>query len=160
METQEQAVAAQPSSSWLRGVNHVGVTVVNLDDALAFYRDVFGLEPALVTEAGGPPIAEMFQVPGADFKVAFLPIGNTVWELVQYKTPGAKTKPRHDEIGGMHACLEVSNMDEALQALEEHGGDVPDAPLDIPEGPMTGARIAYVRDPNGVQLELLQPAPN
>ena len=158
METREQAVSAQPSS-WLRGVNHVGVTVANLDDALAFYRDVFGLEPALVTEAGGPPIEEMFQVPGADFKVAFLPIGNTVWELVQYKTPGARTKPRHDDIGGMHACLEVSNMDEALQVLKEHGVEVPHAPLDIPEGPMTGARIAYVRDPNGVQLELLQPAP-
>ena len=28
----------------LRGVHHAGVTVSNLDRALAFYRDVLGLE--------------------------------------------------------------------------------------------------------------------
>ena len=143
--------------SWLTGVNHVGVTVANLDSALAFYKDAFGLEPALVTEASGADVAATFQVPGADFKVAFLPVGNTVWELVEYRTPGRATRPRHDEIGGMHACLEVSDLDAALERLAAHGVEVPGAPLEIVDGPTAGARIAYVRDPNGVQIELLQP---
>jgi catechol 2,3-dioxygenase-like lactoylglutathione lyase family enzyme len=149
-----------PRARWLNGVNHVGVTVASLDESLAFYKDVFGLEPALVTEAAGEPVAEMFQVPGADFKVAFLPIGNTVWELLEYRTPGTATRPRHDEIGGMHACLEVSDIDAALARLAEHGVAVPPAALEIPEGPTAGTKIAYVRDPNGVQLELLQPPPS
>ena len=146
-------------ASWLSGVNHVGVTVGSLDDALAFYRDAFGLEPALVTEASGPEVAATFQVPDADFRVAFLPVGNTVWELVEYRTPGRATRPRHDEIGGMHACFEVSDLDAALAHLERLGVVVPSAPLEIAEGPTAGARIAYLRDPNGVQIELLQPPP-
>jgi len=110
-----------------------------------------------VTEASGADVAATFQVPGADFKVAFLPVGNTVWELVEYRTPGRATRPRHDEIGGMHACLEVSDLDAALERLAAHGVEVPGAPLEIVDGPTAGARIAYVRDPNGVQIELLQP---
>lgn len=145
---------------WLTGVNHVGVTVADLDAALAFYKDAFGLEPVLVTEAAGPEVAAMFQVPEADFRVAFLPIGNTVWELVEYRTADRPVhRPRHDEIGGMHVSLEVSDMDAALAALARHGVAVPERPLDIPEGPTAGARIAYVRDPWGVQIELLQPPP-
>jgi hypothetical protein len=77
----------------------------------------------------------MFQVPGAEFKVAFLPIGNTVWELVEYRTPGRAAHPNHNDIGGMHACLEVSDIGEALGRLASHGVAVPDAPLEIPEGP-------------------------
>jgi len=111
----------------------------------------------LVTEAGGPAIAEMFQVPGADFRVAFLPIGNTVWELVEYRTAGRATRPSHNEIGAMHACLEVSDIRQALERLASRGVAVPDEPIEIPEGPMTGSKLAYVRDPNGVQLELLEP---
>lgn len=151
--------SVEPRASWLNGVNHVGVTVANLDEALTFYREVFGLEPVFATEASGPPVAEMFQVPDAEFKVAFLPIGNTVWELVEYRAPGNATQPRHNDIGGMHACLEVSDMRAACERLAEHGVAVPNEPLEIPEGPMAGAKIAYVRDPNGVQLELLQPPP-
>jgi catechol 2,3-dioxygenase-like lactoylglutathione lyase family enzyme len=145
------------AETWLSGINHVGVTVASLDDSLAFYRDVFGLEPVLVTDASGPEVAATFQVPGADFRVAFLPVGASVWELVEYRTPGRATRPRHDEIGGMHACFEVSDMEAALARLAEHGVEVPDAPLEIAEGPTAGARIAYVRDPDGVQIELLQP---
>jgi catechol 2,3-dioxygenase-like lactoylglutathione lyase family enzyme len=159
MESQTQRVDA-PRAPWLRGVNHVGVTVRSLDDALDFYHEVFGLEPALVTEAAGPPIAEMFQVPDAAFRVAFMPIGNTVWELVEYRTPGRTTRPNHNDVGGMHACLEVSDILAAFARLAEHGVAVPDAPLEIPEGPMAGAKVAYVRDPNGVQLELLEPPPH
>ncbi len=146
--------------SWLAGINHVGVTVESLDDALAFYKDVFGLEPVLVTEAAGPEVAAMFQVPEADFRVAFLPVGDSVWELVEYRTAERVShRPRHDEIGGMHVAFEVADMDAALAHLARHGVEVPAAPLDIPEGPTAGARIAYVRDPNGVQIELLQPPP-
>jgi catechol 2,3-dioxygenase-like lactoylglutathione lyase family enzyme len=147
------------SEGWLSGINHVGVTVASLEDALAFYKDVFGLEPVLVTDASGPEVAAMFQVPGADFRVAFLPVGESVWELIEYRTPGRETRPRHDEIGGMHVCFEVSDMDAALAHLARHGVAVPEKPLEIPEGPTAGARIAYVRDPNGVQIELLQPPP-
>jgi catechol 2,3-dioxygenase-like lactoylglutathione lyase family enzyme len=154
-------MSAEPNGrpSWLTGIDHVGVTVADLDEALAFYRDVFGLEPALVTEAAGPEVATMFQVPAADFRVAFLPIGSSMWELVEYRTEPVTHRPRHDEIGGMHACFEVSDMDAALADLARHGVEVPSAPLEIPEGPTAGARIAYVRDPYGVQIELLQPPP-
>lgn len=145
---------------WLTGINHVGVTVADLDEALAFYKEAFGLEPVLVTEAAGPEVAAMFQVPAADFRVAFLPLGNSVWELVEYRTDeSAPHRPRHDEIGGMHVSFEVADMDAALAHLARCGVEVPDAPLDIPEGPTAGARIAYVRDPWGVQIELLQPPP-
>jgi catechol 2,3-dioxygenase-like lactoylglutathione lyase family enzyme len=156
MEVQEERVDP-PRAVWLRGVNHVGATVASLDDALDFYREVFGLEPALITEVAGPPVAEMFQVRDADFKVAFLPVGNTVLELIEYRTPGRAAHLNHNDIGGMHACLEVSEIREAMAALEDHGVAVPPEPLEIPEGPMAGAKIAFVRDPNGLQLELLQP---
>ena len=142
---------------WLTGINHVGVTVGDLDEALAFYKDVFGLEPMLVTEASGADVAATFQVPGADFRVAFLPVGASVWELVEYAAPRRTLDPRHDDVAGMHVCFEVSDMDAALAHLARYGVAVPDAPLEITDGPTAGARIAYVRDPYGAQIELLQP---
>ena len=53
----------------------------------------------------------------------------------------------------------MSDIHAAFTRLAEHGVSVPDAPLEISEGPMAGAKIAYLRDPNGVQLELLEPPP-
>jgi catechol 2,3-dioxygenase-like lactoylglutathione lyase family enzyme len=149
--------AEVPRAAWLNGVNHVGITVHDLDDALGFYRTAFGLEPVLVDEVSGPPVGEMFQVPGAHFRVAFLPVGNTVWELVEYTSPvGERTRPNHNDIGGMHACLEVADIVQAMRQLSEAGVEVPDDPLEIPAGPLAGAKLVYVRDPNGVQLEVLE----
>jgi catechol 2,3-dioxygenase-like lactoylglutathione lyase family enzyme len=36
---------------------------------------------------------------------------------------------------------------------------VSEAPIDVAAGPRAGTRLAYLRDPDGVTLELVQPPP-
>ena len=53
-------------------LDHIGIAVKDLDEALPFWRDVMGLEPA------GTEIVQEQQV-----KVAFLPVGDTEIELLE-----------------------------------------------------------------------------
>jgi catechol 2,3-dioxygenase-like lactoylglutathione lyase family enzyme len=62
--------------------------------------------------------------------------------------------------GAVHVCLAVREIDQAwVHALACGGSKVGEGPVEIPSGPHKGARHVYVRDPNGVTIELRQQPP-
>jgi lactoylglutathione lyase len=147
----------------LHGVHHAGVTVANLDRALAFYRDVLGLEVFVVAERTDATIGQIVGYPGARIKLAFcgVPGDSARVELLEY------LEPRGESGGGDtfrpgtgHVCFRVSDI-EALYARISEAGYAPrsTAPVTINEGPNAGARAFYVRDPDGYTVELFQPPP-
>ena len=91
-------------------LDHIGIAVKNMDEALAFYRDTLGIAST------GTEVIEEQKV-----KVAFLPLGDTELELLESTSPEgpvAKFIEKRGE-GIQHIALRVENIEEALKELKE-----------------------------------------
>lgn len=140
-------------------VNHTGITVRDLDRAVAMFCELFGFElldrsprdPAIISAVTG--------VAGAEIDIAYVRNGDARLELLAYSAPddAADLRPRPHDLGSLHIALNVPDMDAILaQALawplEKVGEEVR-----IDAGPNTGARIIYLRTPEeGLIVELIQ----
>ena len=90
-------------------LDHIGIAVKNMDEALAFYRDTLGISSV------GEEVIEEQKV-----KVAFLPLGDTELELLESTSPDgpvAKFIEKRGE-GIQHIALRVENIEEALNELK------------------------------------------
>ena len=125
-------------------IAHVGIAVPDIDAALAFYRDVLGLEPQ------GPETAD-----GAT--IVSLPFGESEVELLAPRDadgPIARFLAKRGP-GIHHVCYRVADLDAALDACRAAGYRL------IDETPRTGAggrRIAFVHPKTtaGILLELTE----
>jgi catechol 2,3-dioxygenase-like lactoylglutathione lyase family enzyme len=141
-------------------LHHTGLTVTDLDASLAFYRDVVGFELVFTQEKRGGYLAEIVGYPDAHIRMAqlALPESGHRLELFEYLTPEPvrrRGEPRH--VGLTHVCLVVEDVDEAMERLVAGGAqaDAPAARIDT--GANAGGRGVYVRDPDGIVIELFQP---
>ncbi|MFO0986281.1 MAG: VOC family protein [Alphaproteobacteria bacterium] len=154
----------------LQHVDHVGLTVPELDAAVRFYCDVIG--GVELYRIGPFDAAEMPRMPdgrdwtdahinvaGARLTIAMLQLGpNIMLELFQYDRPAerGRTPPRNCDFGGHHIALKVSDLAAAKDHLARHGCRVMAGPIVLDEGPCAGLKVNYVLDPWGNQLELVQ----
>lgn len=160
----------QTSLPGYQHVDHLGITVPNLDAAVDFYCRVLGAEVAY--RLGPFDAAEMppepdgrdwmeahVDVKGAKLSIAMLKVGrNMMMELFQYDKPVDRRSepPRNCDIGGHHFALKVDKLEPALKYLEENGCTLLAGPIDLPEGPTVGCRCQYLRDPWGNYIELME----
>jgi catechol 2,3-dioxygenase-like lactoylglutathione lyase family enzyme len=143
----------------LRALNHVGLTIGNLERTLGFYRDVFGVEPVIRGHGTGPDIERSLAVPGASIQYAFLEFGNARIELLQYDVPEGKSNDRWvSDIGSPHVCFEVADVWAFYREMGPKGVDFVSAPitLDASQGQLQGLSYVYLRDPDGIALQLYQ----
>jgi methylmalonyl-CoA/ethylmalonyl-CoA epimerase len=125
-------------------IAHVGIAVPDIGAALAFYRDVLGLEPR------GPETSD-----GAE--IVSLSFGESEVELLAPKDadgPIARFLARRGP-GIHHVCYRVADLDAALAACRAAGYRL------IDETPRVGAgghRIAFVhpKATAGILLELTE----
>jgi catechol 2,3-dioxygenase-like lactoylglutathione lyase family enzyme len=145
----------------LRGLDHVGLTVPDLDQAVAFFVDMVGARELFRhgPYGGGPDTPRQFGRP-ADSRVAgiaMLRLDDLNLELLQFHSPTAsRTRPRPDEAGGHHLALYVDDLDGALETCRAAGLDILGSPMDLP-GPESGpgARFVFVLAPWGLVVELV-----
>ena len=65
-----------------------------------------------------------------------------------------------EEDGGVgHLALMVDDLDETYARLREASVRFVNPPVEIDAGANRGARAGYLRDPDGITIELVQPAP-
>ena len=126
-------------------INHVAIVVQNIDAALNFWEQTFGLELDHVEE-----------VPSQKSKVAFLPLGESEIELVQPTTSDSGLANFLEKRGeGMHhICIEVEDIDAALVELKSKGVRlINEVPEELP-----GRKMAFIhpKAANGVLVELYQ----
>lgn len=125
-------------------IAHVGVAVDDLDNALAFYRDVLGLTPHPPETADGATIVS-------------LPFGDSEVELLHPQSddsPVAKFLARRGP-GIHHICYRVPDLDAALDACRAAGYRLVD---EVPRIGAGGRRIAFVHPKStaGILLELTE----
>jgi hypothetical protein len=51
-------------------------------------------------------------------------------------------------------CLEVTDVDQAYRELTEKGAVFNAPPITLTDGAFAGSKWAYLRDPDGIQLEI------
>ncbi|MEU2753058.1 VOC family protein [Streptomyces albidoflavus] len=148
----------------VRGIDHIGLTVPDLEAATRFLADALGAEvlydtlPADRGPVGGPQTERRLGVPPGTRQLAIrmlaLPDGPGI-ELFAYHPPG-RPPALPSDLGWQHLALYVDDLDAALTRAVEAGARplAPPHPLPGPEaGPAN--RFAYLRTPWGSTLELV-----
>jgi catechol 2,3-dioxygenase-like lactoylglutathione lyase family enzyme len=130
--------------------DHVGLSVADLDAQRRFYTDALGLAE----------LEEHVELPGAGVRTAILraPSGLKI-ELIE--RAGSVPQTFSDPLDGagvqgyFHWALDVEDLDEAFRSVIAAGA----CEVSGPAGAVRpGARFAYVHDPEGNLLELIQPS--
>lgn len=149
----------QPRASfWL---DHVGVAVRDLGASIDFYSQLLGekiIDRADWRGRSADYIAEiMGREHGLELEAAYfkIPHTNTLLELLQWRGIDqhvAEVDPT--AIGATHFALYVDSLEMAIKG--PLGSALSGPPQDIPYGPCEGGRAAYLKEPNGANLQLMQ----
>jgi catechol 2,3-dioxygenase-like lactoylglutathione lyase family enzyme len=144
----------------ITGVDHFGVTVSDVERSLVFWRDLLGLEEVGRGVIEWEHLDRLVALPDTKIEWVELTIsgGGTV-ELSQYHRPvGEPVVPgEENEPGRSHISLLVDDLVSVLAGLRAAGVRArSDEPVDIPVGAYAGGKAAYVFDPDGVEIELIE----
>ena len=127
-------------------VDHIGIAIKGLDEALAVWRDALGLS-----------VEHTEEVSEQGVRVTMLPVGESHIELLEPLTENSPVGKFIEKRGpGIHhIAVRVPDIKAALAQLKEKGTQL------IDEKPRVGARgclVAFVHpsSANGVLLELVQ----
>jgi len=130
----------------VKKIDHIGIAVSNLDEAVKLYKDVLGLE------LHGTEVIEEQKV-----KVAFLPVGDSEVELLESTSPeGPIAKFIENKGQGIqHVAFRVDDIEAALEEMKAKGIRLID---EKPRYGAGGARIAFLhpKGTNGVLIELCE----
>lgn len=135
-------------------VDHISITVPDLESAVEFYCRILGAEVAyrlgpidaadMPLQADGRDWMETHvDVKNARLSIAMLKFAaNVMMEFFQYDKPEDRnsTPPRNCDRGGHHFALKVDRLEPALAHLKDNGCTLMDGLIDIPEGPTAGCR--------------------
>jgi len=129
----------------VKKINHIAIAVENIEAILPFWQEALGLS-----------LTHIEEVPSQKARVAFLPVGEGEIELVQPTDPDTGTAKFIKEKGpGMHhLCLEVENIDQALEELKVKGVRLIHETAQV----LPGRKMAFVhpKSTGGVLVELYE----
>ena len=142
-------------------VQHTGFTVTDLERSLAFYRDLLGFEVLATQEKQGGYLAEIVGYADAHVKMAHIGVPGSSHriELFEYVSPTPRIGPLEPRlVGATHVCLIVEDLPALYERLLGAGVDsffTP--PVEVDTGINKGGFALYMRDLDGIILELFQP---
>ena len=121
---------------------HTMLRVNNMKESIDFYEKIFGMK-----------VLRQKDYPEGKFSLAFIGYGDEMSDTVIELTHNWDTS-QYDHGGAFgHIAIEVEDIYEACEEIKNKGGNV------VREaGPMMGAKLllAFIEDPNGYKIELIQ----
>jgi methylmalonyl-CoA/ethylmalonyl-CoA epimerase len=129
-------------------LDHIGIAVANLDEALTFYRDALGLDVQVPED-----------VPSQRVRAHFMPAGGAAIELLEATaedSPIARYVAKRGP-GLHHITLRVDDIAAALARLKSRGVRLID---EVPRPGAHGSLVAFIHpsSAHGVLVELTQHA--
>ena len=145
----------------VQSVTSVGMTVADMEQALAFYTQVLDFQIVKDVEVAGRPYELLQGVFGLRMRVVTLQLGEEQIELTEYLTPQGRPIPgdsRSNDLWFQHIAIVVSDMDAAYQKLRQFRVEhVSTNPQQLPDyiPAAAGIEAFYFRDPDDNTLEII-----
>ena len=143
------------------GLDHVGFSVSDLDRSIDWYTRFLDEEPLMRRLYEVEYVGRIVGYPDLRLDAAFwrLP-GGTVLELLHYldPPPGFVDLETYN-VGNGHLCLLTDDIQREFERLRSFVDFRSPDPIEIVWGPYRGGAACYLRDPDGISVELLQPPP-
>ena len=127
----------------IKQMDHVAMSVKDMDKAIAFYRDVIGMEKVFDREFGAG-LAQLIGAEKAKVRVVHMKLGEAFVELFYYEYPkGRDPRPDHQQsdYGLTHIGFMAEDFQATYQHLRDHGVEFLGDPVEL----RPGVFVAYFR---------------
>ncbi len=148
------------------GLDHVNISVRDLDRAIRFYGETFGLAVLLRRTLSGEWFDAIRGTRGAVADCAILVNGDHSLRVEMLCFPSVSADPSAhpsagpggmDDIGIGHFAITVTDIDAVRERAIQAGATPVGAVVEVPRSILPkGKRMCYLRDPDGILLELAQ----
>jgi len=136
-------------------LQHVGISVTNLDKAIEFYTKMFDLEVAAAFPFEGPLYSQVMGLPNAQGRMGVVRNGSFMLELFEFARPAPASKDSNYSVadrGISHFGVEVANIEATYQRMLAAGVRFHCPVTTFP----SGVKATYGRDLDGNVFELLE----
>lgn len=153
--------ATAQTGAGILGIDHVGINVPNLNEAVTFFTNVLGFTP--VTQLGPLPLDaawkelnRMNPATGAvTIKMINAGTGASI-EVFEYAdNKGNKKQPGADDAGASHIAFYTKDIHAAVKYLRSKGIKIVGEPFLMPSGDTAGETWVYFETPWGAKMELV-----
>jgi len=124
---------------------HTSIRVSNMDKSIDFYTRIMGLK-----------LLSRREIPQNNAEIAFLqdPEGKGAkLELTLFRAQKKFTQAEYEDRLFDHLAFEVKNMDETISKMRKEKVTITDEPFRLSA---TGSLIAFIEDPDGTLIELIE----
>ena len=151
----------------IRAFHHTSFTVSDVDAAERFFVELLGMQRIGGGRYDFDYIRRTVAYPDAVLKIAVLAFNHQaqspksdILELIEYEQPRAEPVDTATcRPGAAHLCFAVDDIRAEFARLSERGVRFKSEPNEVTFGLNRGAWSVYFNGPDGIALELLQPAP-
>ncbi len=142
----------------VRGFNHTGVIVTDLDRAIGFFRDLLGFEVLARGPRDPALIGRMTRLPRPEVEIAYLEGPGHRVELIRYATNGIRNfeQPKVYDDGAAHIALDVDDVPAAVEGAAAHGLQPVGEIITIDAGPNRGRKVVYLESAYGLLIEFIE----
>ena len=155
------------SVEYPRAINHVGLTVPDLDKAVDWYQSVLGFrvligpyEISVGDSYGSRMLKDFFGPELKTLRMVHMSMGNGVgleiFEFVEPRTQLPKSDFEYTRGGFYHICVTDPNVEGLVKRIVESGGKEISQVWEIYRG--SGFKAVYCKDPFGNVIEVLSHA--
>jgi catechol 2,3-dioxygenase-like lactoylglutathione lyase family enzyme len=131
---------------------HLVVGVTDMEIALAFYRDLLGMQVVFESLISGEPFdAVLHATRKQEGRVVGGLLGGLMVELLSIGTKPPEQKQRRGITGIHNVSLSVTDLDETHRRITAAGYTPDQDPLEI-----GGVRMFFVKDPDGTPVEFIE----
>ena len=147
----------------MRGHDHTGITVPDMDQAVHFFTEIVGCEKIMsfgpFSDSKGTFMKDVLDVhPRAvitQITMVRCGMGSNI-ELFSYQSPDQQVvQPKNSDVGGHHLAFYVDDFDAAVAYLSAKGVRLLGERTVRSSGPNAGQTWIYFLSPWGMQFELV-----
>jgi catechol 2,3-dioxygenase-like lactoylglutathione lyase family enzyme len=144
----------------ITGFNHVGIQVRDVERSTRFYTELLGLELVSRFSKDDAYVQRVVGYhPDVVLEVAILrlPDSKGFLEILEYRgVERTPVDPATANPGTSHLCFFVDDLDALYERLTAEGVEFVSPPETPTSGMNLGGRLVYMKDPDGIRVELAQ----
>jgi catechol 2,3-dioxygenase-like lactoylglutathione lyase family enzyme len=142
------------------GCDHIGIQVRDVERSARFYEEHLGFERVARWSKSEPYVQRVVGYhPDVTLEIVLLAIpGSTVFlEILEYRGVDKQpVDPATANPGTGHFCLFVDDLDDLYARLLAHGVEFVSEVERSTAGPIEGGKLVYMKDPDGIRVELVE----